>query len=180
MKKCFRIPVCLFTALFLFMHTALFAQIEKNPFELLKEREIMHRDTKGAIFLGKIMAVHYRQNDSKVDSIYYPLILELTDVLKTPSRKNYYVILKGYTDRRGSPESNVKLSTKRVEFLKTLMVEKYYMKPERIKAKGFGNTNPVASNETSEGKKLNRRVEIHLFGDVSEAVRFTDKLEGIQ
>jgi outer membrane protein OmpA-like peptidoglycan-associated protein len=166
--------------LFLFIHSTLFAQIEKSPFEFLKEREIIHKDTKGAIFLGKIMAVHYRQNDSQVDNIYYPLILELTDVLKTPSRRNYYVILKGYTDSRGSPESNVKLSTKRVEFLKTLMVEKYYMKPERIKAKGFGNTNPVASNETSEGRRLNRRVEIHLYGDVSEAVRFTEKLEGIQ
>jgi len=180
MKTFFRIPVCLVPVLFLFIHTTPFAQIKKSPFELLKEQEIMHKNTKGAIFLGKIMAVHYRQNDSKVDSIYYPLILELTDVLKTPSRKNYYVILKGYTDSRGSPESNVKLSTERVELLKTLMVQKYYMKPERIKAKGFGNTNPVASNETSEGRRLNRRVEIHLFGDVSEAIRFTEKLEGIQ
>ena len=180
MKKYFRIPLCLFTILFLFIHSTLFAQIKKSPFELLKEREIMHKNTKGAIFLGKIMAVNYSKNTIEVDRIYYPLLLELTDVLKTPSRKNYYVILKGYTDSIGSPESNIRLSTKRAEFLKTLMVEKYYMKPERIKTKGFGNAQPVASNETPQGRRLNRRVEIHLYGDVSEAVRFTEKLEGIQ
>jgi outer membrane protein OmpA-like peptidoglycan-associated protein len=180
MKIFFRILVCLVPVLFLFIHTAPFAQTKTSPFELLKEQEIMHKDKKGAISLGKIMAVNYSQNAIEVDIIYYPLLLELTDVLKTPSRKKYYVILKGYTDSIGSPESNLRLSTKRAKFLKTLMVEKYYMKSERIKAKGFGNAQPVASNETLQGRRLNRRVEIHLYGDVSEAVRFTEKLEGIQ
>lgn len=180
MKKFSRILVCFVPVLFLIVPTALFAQTKKSPFELLKEREIMHKDTKGAIFLGKIMAINYAQNGIEVDITYYPLLLELTDVLKTPSRKNYYVILRGYTDSIGSPERNLRLSIKRAKFLKTLMIEKYYMKPERIKAKGFGNAQPVASNETSEGRRLNRRVEIHLCGDVSEAVRFTEKLEDMQ
>lgn len=180
MKKFFRILVCLVPVLFLFIHAASFAQTKTTPFELLKEKEILHKDKKGAISLGNIMAVNYSQNAIEVDTIYYPLLLELTDVLKTPSRKNYYVILKGYTDSIGSPESNLRLSHKRAKFLKTLMAEKYYIKPERIKAKGFGNNKLVASNETPQGRRLNRRVEIHIYGDVSEAVRFTEKLEGIQ
>jgi outer membrane protein OmpA-like peptidoglycan-associated protein len=180
MKIFFTIPLCLVPILFLFIHTAPFAQTKKSSFELLKEQEMLHKDKKGAIFLVNIMAVNYSQNAIEVDTIYYPPLLELTDVLKTPSRKNYYVILKGYTDSIGSPESNLRLSHKRAKFLKTLMVEKYYMKPERIKAKGFGDAKLVASNETPQGRKLDRRVEIHIHGDVSEAVRFTEKLEGIK
>lgn len=180
MKEFFRITFCIVPVLFLFIHTATFAQTKRSPFELLKEQEILHKDKKGAIFLGNMMTVNYSQNAIEVDTIYYPLLLELADVLKTPSRKNYYVILKGYTDSIGSPESNLRLSHKRAKFLKTLMVEKYYMKPERIKAKGFGDAKLVASNESSDGRKLNRRVEIHIYGDVSEAVRFTEKLEGIK
>jgi len=180
MKKFFRIPVCIVPVLFLLINTAPFAQTKKSPFELLKKQEIMHKDSKGGVFLGKIMAVNYKQNTIEVDTIYYPLLLELTDVLKTPSRKNYSVILKGYTDSSASPKSNLRLSNKRAKFLKTLMVEKYYMKPERIKAKGFGIADPVTSNETPQGRRLNRRVEIHIYGDVSKAVRFTEKLEGIK
>ena len=47
------------------------------------------------------------------------------------------------------------------------------MKEARITAEGFGVEEPVASNETREGRGLNRRVEIHVYGDVSDAVRFT-------
>jgi len=180
MKKFFRITFCIVPILFLFINTGPFAKTKTTPFGLLKEKEIMHKDSKGAISLGKIMTVNYSQNTIEVDTIYYPLLLELTDVLKIPSRKNYYVILKGYTDSSGSPESNLRLSKERAEFLKKLMVEKYYMKPERIKAKGFGIADPVTSDKTPQGRRLNRRVEIHLYGDVSEAVRFTEKLEGIK
>jgi len=180
MKKFFRITFCIVPILFLFINNGPFAKTETTPFELLKENEIMHKDKKGAISLGKIMTLNYSQNTIEVDTIYYPPLLELTDVLKTPSRKNYYVILKGYTDSIGLPESNLRLSKERAKFLKTLMVKKYYMKPERIKAKGFGIADPVTSDKTPEGRRLNRRVEIHIYGDVSEAVRFTEKLEGIK
>jgi len=44
-------------------------------------------------------------------------------------------------------------------------VRDYFIKqgiaPERVRAKGFGETNPVASNDTLEGRAMNRRVELH-------------------
>jgi len=180
MNRLFGITFCLVPMLLVLMSRAPFAQTKTTPFGLLKEHEIMRKDSKGVIYLGKVMTINYKPNSLEVNPIYYPLLLELTDVLKTPSRKNYYVTLKGYTDTSGSREANLRLSERRAEFLKKLMVQKYYMKAERIKIKGFGIADPVASNEKAEGRRLNRRVEIHIYGDVSEAIRFLEKLEVIR
>ena len=69
------------------------------------------------------------------------------------------------------------LSLKRAEKLKRLLMGKYYMDEKRITTEGHGEADPVASNATAEGRGLNRRVEIHVHGDVSEAVRFIEKQE---
>ena len=155
------------------------AQVRKTPFELLKEYEIMHRDSLGAVYIGQVMTVNYRPGAIDVDTRYHPLLLELTDVLKTPSRMNYSIILKGYTDSSGSSEGNIRLARQRAQVLKNLMTTAYYMKPERIEAQGFGSADPLASNQTPQGKYQNRRTEIHLYGNVSEAVKFSNKLEAL-
>jgi OOP family OmpA-OmpF porin len=54
---------------------------------------------------------------------------------------------------------NLKLSQKRAEAIKQIMVTKYNIDSSRITAKGFGYSKPIASNETKEGKQQNRRIE---------------------
>jgi len=179
MKKFSKIILCLVPILALFIGGSIFAEIEKTPFELIKEHEKEHKDFTGVVYIGKVMTVNYRLNSVEIAPGYHPLLLELTDVIKTPSRTNYIVVLRSYTDSLGSPETNLRLSEKRAEVLKGLMVRNYYMRPERIQTKGYGSANPVASNNTAGGRRLNRRTEIHLFGDVSEAVKFSEKLEGL-
>jgi len=66
----------------------------------------------------------------------------------------------GYTDSTASPEYNQKLSEARAKAVRDYFV-KQGIAPERIRAKGYGETNPVASNDTKEGRAMNRRVELH-------------------
>jgi OOP family OmpA-OmpF porin len=66
----------------------------------------------------------------------------------------------GYTDSTASPEYNQKLSEARAKAVRDYFV-KQGIAPERIRAKGYGETNPVASNDTVEGRAMNRRVELH-------------------
>ena len=145
-----------------------------TPLQFLKEQEIKNKDFKGEVYLGRVMTLTYPVTGSGADKKYHPLLLELTDVLKTPLRKNYRLVLKGFTDSRGREESNLRLSRNRAEDLKKLLIRKYYMKKERITIEAYGSAGQVTSNETAEGRSLNRRVEIHVHGDVSEAVRFID------
>jgi len=155
-----------------------YGQTESSPLEFLKEQERRHRDVREEVYLGKVLVLIYRANAVQADKRYHPLLLELTDVLKTPLRNNYRIVLKGYSDSSGDAEDNMRLSRKRAENLRKLLIKKYYMKEERITAEGYGAADPVASNETAEGRKQNRRVEIHIHGDVTEAVRFIEKQEG--
>lgn len=66
--------------------------------------------------------------------------------------------LSGHTDNRGVQSDNVKLSQQRVNKVKEYLVSKG-IDAKRITGKGYGGSKPIASNETEETRKLNRRVE---------------------
>ena len=70
------------------------------------------------------------------------------------------VELAGYTDSVGSASYNLKLSQKRAEAVKEYLLEKG-IEANRVQAKGYGKENPVAPNDTDEGRERNRRVELH-------------------
>jgi outer membrane protein OmpA-like peptidoglycan-associated protein len=67
----------------------------------------------------------------------------------------------GYTDNKGNELMNIKLSNKRAQFIKALLLEQG-INEEQIIIKGEGENNPVADNNTDAGRAQNRRVEIKL------------------
>lgn len=67
----------------------------------------------------------------------------------------------GYTDDRGALEGNQRLSRKRAEFVRDYLTGNG-ISTGKMKASGFGPDNPVSTNATSEGRALNRRVEVTL------------------
>jgi len=79
-------------------------------------------------------------------------------------RKYPYVFLEihGHTDNLGTPDFNRHLSMDRAEAAKKLIVDQG-IAPGRVITKGFGDTKPVASNDTDQGRALNRRIEFHIF-----------------
>lgn len=68
--------------------------------------------------------------------------------------------IEGHTDNAGSDSANQALSEKRAAAVRTWLVQKGKVAAERLEAKGYGSTQPAASNETPEGKQTNRRVEL--------------------
>ena len=68
----------------------------------------------------------------------------------------------GHTDSDGLPEENELLSQSRAEAVVTALVAQG-VESERLDAVGFGDTQPIASNETGEGKARNRRIEFLLL-----------------
>lgn len=68
--------------------------------------------------------------------------------------------IRGYTDSRGNNESNRKLSQRRAESVMRYLVNKG-VDSSRIRAKGFGEADPIADNTTAAGRAQNRRVELN-------------------
>ena len=71
------------------------------------------------------------------------------------------VTVEGHTDNVGSPEYNQGLSERRAYSVRDYLVNQG-VAGSRVTAVGFGETQPKASNNTPEGRQLNRRVEIHI------------------
>ncbi|WP_248796541.1 OmpA family protein [Pseudomonas sp. MWU13-2105] len=70
----------------------------------------------------------------------------------------------GYTDNTGTADFNLALSTRRAEAVVSYLAQ-HGVTPEHLKAAGFGQANPVASNDTPEGQAQNRRIEIKVVDD---------------
>jgi len=72
------------------------------------------------------------------------------------------VLVEGYTDSTQPKKANQKLSEQRVASVKAYLVSKG-IEANRLKTKGFGETHPVASNKTEDGRAKNRRVEFKVI-----------------
>jgi len=71
----------------------------------------------------------------------------------------------GYTDNVGGEELNETLSQKRADAVRDYLLQQG-IPPDSLKARGFGEDSPIASNDTSIGRQLNRRVELVLSGQM--------------
>lgn len=71
------------------------------------------------------------------------------------------IFLKGHTDNTGNPAMNQQLSDERVLAVREYLIQKG-IAAERISGMGYGGTEPVASNESEETRRLNRRVEFEI------------------
>ena len=146
------------------------AQVEREKEQMKNERDALAARLSGA--LGKVAATERTgrglvvslsggilfesgksalKNDAKVS------LAKLSGILLMIPNTNIQV--EGHTDSTGSAETNQKLSTARAaavgDFLKSQGVE-----ASRMASTGFGPSQPVAPNETADGRAKNRRVEI--------------------
>ncbi len=78
------------------------------------------------------------------------------------------VEIQGHTDNIGSDEYNQKLSEQRAWAVVNYLVQQKGVDPARLIAKGYGETMPRASNDTPEGRALNRRVEFVVIGEIEK------------
>lgn len=129
--------------------------------ELDNQREVLqdHDVTKikvGAKFEVKNIFFDFGKaslrNDSKVE------LDKLYDIM---NRSEIVIEFGGHTDNVGSEESNQALSQERVNSVKTYLVDKG-IDERRISAVGYGEVQPIADNETDEGRQKNRRVELKI------------------
>ena len=76
--------------------------------------------------------------------------------MKKYSKAN--VLLEGHTDSMGNEDYNMNLSKRRAESVKNYLVENFNVDASRISIIGYGESNPISTNDTPAGRQNNRRV----------------------
>lgn len=101
--------------------------------------------------------IQFDTNKAVVKKKYHDEIAKFADVLnRHPELK---VVIEGHTDNVGGKAFNQRLSEKRANSVVKYMVDKFKVDKDRLSAKGYGLTRPIADNKTKEGRQKNRRVE---------------------
>jgi OmpA-OmpF porin, OOP family len=126
--------------------------------EMKKAPEAASEVEKEIIEKGRAtLMVQFDTGKAIVKPVYNKEIQKVADVMN--KYKDLNIVVEGHTDNVGGKQYNLNLSQKRAEAIKKVMATKFKINSDRIKAKGFGYSKPIASNSTKEGKQKNRRVE---------------------
>ena len=139
---------------------ALIAQQEMQ----LKELNAKKTDRGMVITLGDVL---FNVNKANLSAGGITNVKKLANFLtKYPERK---VMIEGHTDSRGSDTYNQALSERRAEAVQKALGN-MGISNERVTTRGYGESSPVATNDTAAGRQINRRVEIVLSDESGNVV----------
>jgi outer membrane protein OmpA-like peptidoglycan-associated protein len=124
--------------------------IQVNAAELLKG---LKSNGKFALY-----GIYFDFDKADIQPASEATLVEISKLLKENPALNLFVV--GHTDMKGSYEYNLTLSKNRAVAVVNELIQKYGIPSSRLTADGVGPLAPVSTNETEEGRKLNRRVEL--------------------
>jgi outer membrane protein OmpA-like peptidoglycan-associated protein len=112
-----------------------------------------------SIILNMPGNITFATDSSNISADFYPVLDSVALVIKEYEKT--YVDVVGHTDSTGAEAYNQQLSEARASSVARYL-ESQGVLPARIISRGAGESNPIASNDTAQGRSLNRRVEIIL------------------
>lgn len=100
--------------------------------------------------------VNFESGKATITQDSYISLMKVVDIMETFTEATFKIV--GHTDNVGNKEKNKQLSADRAAAVKNFLVEKG-INESRIETEGMGDTQPVATNKTPEGRAQNRRIE---------------------
>jgi outer membrane protein OmpA-like peptidoglycan-associated protein len=112
----------------------------------------------GAQLVIRLKAIQFPVGKDIIMPKNYELLSIVQKSIRTFGEPN--VVIEGHTDSTGSDEVNEHLSQQRAEAVRQYLVANQTLPYDRIMAVGYGSMRPLASNETAEGRAINRRIDV--------------------
>lgn len=103
-----------------------------------------------------ILNIEFDFDKATIRPEYHNEIKKVADCMTEYPDTN--AVLEGHTDSEGTEEYNIDLSQRRADAVKEYLVNKFGMAAARISTKAFGESQPIADNNTEEGRQKNRRL----------------------
>jgi outer membrane protein OmpA-like peptidoglycan-associated protein len=110
--------------------------------------------------------INFNVNSVTIKATDLDQLRQMGELMKT--YPDTTAVIEGHTDSRGSASRNLEISQRRAQSIKKYFTDTFRISPERVTAEGFGETKPIASNHTAEGRQKNRRVSVTLYGNAAE------------
>ncbi|PIR22530.1 MAG: hypothetical protein COV44_07530 [Deltaproteobacteria bacterium CG11_big_fil_rev_8_21_14_0_20_45_16] len=112
----------------------------------------------GNSLIISLKKINFPVNESDIPSQSFGLLKKVQTAIS--SFKEPSVVVEGHTDSTGSADLNKALSTKRAEAVKEYFLSNSVISPERVETVGYGSEKPLASNKSSAGRAINRRIDV--------------------
>jgi len=100
----------------------------------------------------------FATNSDEVQASAHDALAKVAELLSVYDDRR--VLIVGHTDAIGDASYNKHLSERRADLVKQFFVDKFEIAPARLATEGLGEDRPIASNDTPDGRRTNRRVEV--------------------
>ena len=114
----------------------------------------------GDDILLRLVALQFDVGESTIAPDFALLIGKVRNAANVFPRS--LIIVEGHTDSRGSDTANLSLSRSRAEAVGRYLTDELNIESFRVRAMGFGETRPIANNETEQGRARNRRIDVRI------------------
>ncbi len=140
---------------------------DQNNFTLVSAKHILRSLSKprlrGLKVTGRTkpsidISILFDTNSYRINPKSLAQIDQIAKALKGAELQGATILIEGHTDSVGNETYNLGLSLKRAESVKQILVARGGFQPDQMETKGFGETLPIAPNDTEAEKALNRRV----------------------
>ena len=139
-------------------------EIKENKNELIPEPKLSGTSkldiTKVELLTVRSSDLKFKLNSTILEEQAIPVLEDIKNYVES---NDYDVTIVGYTDSSGIRSYNEKLSLKRAESVTSKLIELGLSPTRIVEILGKGDANPIASNDTEEGRITNRRVEFMLI-----------------
>jgi len=104
--------------------------------------------------------ITFASESANISQNFYPVLEDVAAVLNKYNKTT--MMIEGHTDSTGSADYNQQLSLNRANAVRNYLVG-YGVDSRRVTTQGFGESQPIATNDTAQGRQQNRRVELRII-----------------
>lgn len=132
---------------------------------------------KGVVYISLADNMLFRSGSYEINPAAMDILSKIAKIIKDYS--NYDVLVEGNTDNVPISKTNIRnnwdLSALRASSVVQVLQDKFGVDPSRLTAGGRGEYNPIATNDTPEGRQLNRRTQIIIMPTLDQFMDLIDK-----
>ena len=112
----------------------------------------------GQDMIMRLIGLSFPVGSATIQTEYFGILRQVQEALSI--FPNSPIVIEGHTDSQGADNLNMQLSQERADAVRQYLIANLGLDPKRVQAIGYGKTRPISSNETTEGRAQNRRIDV--------------------